>query len=141
MKSRKCARCKKRLPATLEYFYKHSRNKNILGSWCKECTKQATNERRRANPGTARLAERQRYVKRNYGITLDDYDRMAEEQGGVCAICGEPDITGRRLAIDHNHETGEVRGLLCVKCNVKLGVLESTRWRKLAESYIKHHDN
>jgi len=56
---------------------------------------------------------------KKYGITKDDYLRMVEEQGGVCAICGKPDSI--RLAVDHCHTTGIVRGLLCSGCNTSLG--------------------
>jgi hypothetical protein len=62
-----------------------------------------------------------------YGITLDDYEAMSERQGGVCAICGQPERAMhkngayRRLAVDHCHETGVVRGLLCSRCNPMIG--------------------
>lgn len=63
------------------------------------------------------------YLRREYGITLEQYRAMFEAQAGACAICGKPE-NGRVLAIDHNHETGEVRGLLCGTCNLALGVVE-----------------
>ena len=59
-------------------------------------------------------------VKFKYGITKDQYDKMLSDQGGHCALCDSApcDTPGKkRLAIDHNHETGEVRGLLCRECN------------------------
>lgn len=67
-------------------------------------------------------------LKRDYGITVDDYDQMHEEQGGVCATCGCPETEMfrgkvRRLSVDHCHETGLVRGLLCGKCNKALGMI------------------
>lgn len=65
------------------------------------------------------------YLKRTYGITLADYGRMLEDQGGGCAICGRTVAEeGRRLAVDHNHETGEVCGLLCGGCNKGIGGLQ-----------------
>lgn len=65
---------------------------------------------------------------KKYGLSEEDYERLLAEQGGVCAICEEPP-SGRwkRLAVDHDHETGEVRGLLCITCNTLLGRLEA-RW-------------
>ena len=54
---------------------------------------------------------------RRYGIGADDFDRMVVEQGGVCAICGRPDPEH----VDHSHETGVVRGILCFNCNGGLG--------------------
>ena len=67
--------------------------------------------------------------KRNYGITLDDYYQLLKRQNGVCAICEKPEKTMHKdklkeLAIDHNHETNKVRGLLCHYCNVAIGLLQ-----------------
>lgn len=56
-----------------------------------------------------------------YGISLERYNEILAQQGGVCAICKETCPTGRALAVDHSHSTGEVRGLLCTKCNPMLG--------------------
>lgn len=59
---------------------------------------------------------------RSYGISVDDYNRMLEEQNGGCYICGKS-YTNRALDIDHDHETGKVRGLLCSPHNRVLGLL------------------
>ena len=58
-------------------------------------------------------------------MSMDDYARLLEDQGGVCAICRSSDTRskGRRFHIDHDHETGEVRGLLCGPCNTGIGGL------------------
>ena len=82
------------------------------------------------------MADRKKELKKKYGITLEQYDEMFEAQGGICAICKESDITGKRLSIDHDHETGKVRGLLCGKCNTRIGVLENKKWRDGAEIYL-----
>lgn len=61
-------------------------------------------------------------IRKKYGITKNQYDNLLQKQGGGCAICGrveEPD--GRRLSIDHDHNTGEVRGILCNNCNNGIG--------------------
>ena len=65
---------------------------------------------------------RARDYERKYGITLDEYDERAEAQDGCCAICGtdEPG-RGSRFFVDHCHEDGHVRGLLCHHCNLMLG--------------------
>jgi hypothetical protein len=65
-------------------------------------------------------------LKRDYGITPEQYEEMLVHQNGVCAICGNPDKHGRNLAVDHSHETGKVRGLLCTHCNTGIGVLGDT---------------
>ncbi len=69
------------------------------------------------------------YLQRNYGITLEDYNTMYEEQGGVCKVCGDVGFTMAKhhkvkLVVDHNHKTGEVRGLLCHNCNRGLGLFQ-----------------
>ncbi len=58
-----------------------------------------------------------RRVETVYGTTGDDDDRLYAAQGGVCAICQRATGKARRLAVDHNHDTGDVRGLLCGPCN------------------------
>ena len=61
-------------------------------------------------------------LKKNYGITPDDYNQMFSEQEGCCAICGiHQTETKHKLHVDHCHETGAIRGLLCKNCNFALG--------------------
>lgn len=86
------------------------------------------NERSRrwnkANPEKVKEMSRKAYLKRVFDLTPEEYNRMFEAQGGVCAICGEPERVDRLkyLSIDHNHITGKVRGLLCSRCNFVVGV-------------------
>ena len=78
---------------------------------------------------------------KKFGITLGDYDRMLDEQQGVCAICQTECSTGNRLAVDHCHETGEVRGLLCSNCNLGLGKLkDSVKSLQRAIDYLQRKD-
>lgn len=66
------------------------------------------------------------FLRRLYGISIDDYEAILEAQGGVCLICSEPPtVRGRKrhLEVDHNHSNGQVRGLLCNKCNTGIGGL------------------
>jgi hypothetical protein len=67
-------------------------------------------------------------LKRKYGLTIEDYDRMADTQGNACVVCREPDDD---LFVDHDHRTGQVRGLLCNRCNTLLGYLERGGWSLL----------
>ena len=89
------------------------------------------------------------YLKRQYGITEEQYWVMYEEQSGVCAICKKPEITKRvpsiyyktsiirRLCIDHSHITNTIRGLLCNHCNSMLGnALDSVETLHSAISYL-----
>lgn len=79
--------------------------------------KEASARRYAADPDT----QRDQRLLKEFGITLVQYRAMAEAQGYLCAICGETCKTGRSLAVDHDHETGRVRGLLCARCNNGLG--------------------
>jgi Recombination endonuclease VII len=72
--------------------------------------------------------ERERNLAQ-FGLTIEDYDAMHEAQDGLCAICKQPETSSRdgkvyRLAVDHCHKTGKVRGLLCFKCNSAMGSFE-----------------
>jgi len=71
----------------------------------------------------SKLKAKDTELKRIYGITLEEYNKVLEEQEGVCKICKCSDPV-RRLAVDHDHATGKVRGLLCNNCNRGLGHLK-----------------
>lgn len=74
-----------------------------------------------------------------YKLTLADYDRMLKEQKNVCKIClKEDDSNWKKLAVDHCHTTGKIRGLLCHKCNKGLGQFnDDTERMKIAIKYLK----
>ena len=70
---------------------------------------------------TAAERKRDAYLRRTYGLGLEDYLRLLSSQGGGCAICGKtPEQERRNLAVDHDHTTGRIRGLLCALCNHRL---------------------
>ena len=73
------------------------------------------------NTERCKEGNRKRHFKQAYGITFEDYERMYFNQEGKCAICHKFCAI---LCVDHNHETGEIRGLLCRECNVALGFFE-----------------
>ena len=80
-------------------------------------------------------------MKAMYGVTLEWYDEQLARQNGVCAICGNPEVrvtkgSVRRLCIDHCHDTGKVRGLLCAACNTGIGNLKHSV--ALLEASIKY---
>jgi hypothetical protein len=72
---------------------------------------------------------RQNVLKRKYNITLDDYNKMLQEQDGKCWTCSvkAEDTKSKVLVVDHNHLTGEVRGLLCNFCNTAIGLLKESQ--------------
>jgi hypothetical protein len=63
---------------------------------------------------------------RSYGISTEEYDQMLLDQNGVCYICNKKPSDKRALDIDHNHETGEVRGLLCSQHNRAIGLFDDS---------------
>jgi len=81
------------------------------------------NHREKALARVSRYSKRQRILKQ-YGISEKLYNSILGNQLGVCAICCETNSNGQTLSIDHDHKTGEIRGLLCIKCNSAVGILE-----------------
>lgn len=78
----------------------------------------------------ADVKAKMRHHYKRYGLTLEDFDRMLLAQNNACAICHST-LPGkeikRRFAVDHDHATGRIRGLLCHGCNVLLGHLEKEK--------------
>lgn len=108
-----CIKCNERKDK--EEFHYNSKTRDNLTSSCKDCVKIYRKQNKDLIHGQT--------LKRKYGITHQDYLRMLDEQEGVCATCGleESKNLHGRLYVDHNHETGKVRGLLCHQCNKALG--------------------
>jgi hypothetical protein len=63
------------------------------------------------------------HLRNKFGLTVEEYADILEAQDGVCALCGAPPTPGISLHVDHDHGTGEIRGLLCVRCNNAIGLL------------------
>jgi hypothetical protein len=89
---------------------------------------------------------KERYVHngllRRYGITLEQYNLLREQQDFCCAICNDhEDIAGKKMVVDHDHATGKIRKLLCTKCNVGIGMLkDSADIMERAAKYIRDHN-
>lgn len=96
-----------------------------LGCRCDPC-RQAVVDYQREGGHSRRSA-----LKMNYGITPEQWDELFESQNGQCASCGDvpPEDAKRRFHVDHDHTTGEVRGILCHSCNVALGHLKEDQDR------------
>jgi hypothetical protein len=100
----------------------------------------ANHERYKAD-GRKAISNRKSYLKRKYGITLEQYDEMLRAQGGVCAICTREPHPTISLHVDHDHETGALRGLLCFPCNQAIGSLrEDPFLLRAAADYLDDHD-
>jgi hypothetical protein len=128
-------------------FRKKKSTKDGLSNTCKDCQKEIdkkTHERLRESRVASMKTNYEKiklksHYKTKYGITVADYNSMFEKQGGCCAICGvHQDNTFKRFCVDHNHETGQVRGLLCHNCNSALGnFMDSVDNLNNAISYLK----
>lgn len=80
---------------------------------------------------------RNSHLVRNYGITLDEFNAMLRKQHGVCAICEGVCSSGKNLSVDHDHQTGAIRGLLCSNCNRAIGLLGDRHdWAQRAADYL-----
>ena len=78
---------------------------------------------------------------KKYGLTIEDFENMLESQGGLCAICGK-DNNGKTFHVDHNHDTGKVRQLLCNACNIGLRSLQDDiEIVEKALNYLRKHNH
>lgn len=125
-------------------FSKNKVLKDGLMRWCRVCNyaqtyawqknnkeRYAANRRRRENEIYTTDRRHAKHLKKNFGISPDIYQSKLDSQGGVCAICGKEEtvhakngIDMKRLSVDHDHKTGELRGLLCSNCNAAIGYLK-----------------
>lgn len=145
-----CSKCGATQP--VENFFKTGKQasgKQKYRGDCKTCASHDTaewREKNRAhynsymgdwrtkNPDKVRAMD----IKRNYGITIDQYNQLVQDQKGLCKICESPPKGKRPLAIDHDHKTGRVRGLLCYPCNRAIVILDDSDHLKKAYEYLKN---
>lgn len=136
---KQCSRCRTVRPVA--EFAPDKNHSSGLRSQCRSCRREgnrlynaAHREERRAKARiyaskakrghrAITLPERSRAnrLKMKFGMTIEAYESLLARQQGVCAVCQNPCSSGRRLAVDHDHRTGAVRGLLCGKCNTAIG--------------------
>lgn len=141
MKRKVCTTCNENKP--VDHFDQDVRYRSGYRSQCKEC-----------RLITLRRASLASHLKRAYGATIEWYDQKLEEQGGVCAICkqketrrsrpvtqaGVRSLKVTRLSVDHDHDTGELRGLLCQRCNIAIGhLMDDLEYLKNAIAYIEKY--
>ena len=147
-----CAKCKTRKPASR--FSQDKARTDGLYSYCKECKAAMTrsyNEknredvrgRQRARNKTpqGRRATRSNNLKAKFGISVQEFDQRFRAQDRCCAICKRRRKTKEKsFALDHNHSTGSLRGILCHSCNRALGLAdENTRLLRAAIKYLERH--
>lgn len=97
-------------------------------TFCKKCSSAKSKKWAIDNPNVWERQKRKSHLKKKYGITIDDYDKMVIQQNNSCAICEGVliDSRGFRPHVDHCHETGKVRGVLCGDCNKALGMFKDS---------------
>jgi hypothetical protein len=95
---------------------------------------------RRQEPEVKRR-DRARHLKRKFGITLEQYDELLARQGGVCSLCQRPPSSSSSRHVDHDHETGQIRGPLCFRCNNALGDFDDDPMLlRMAARYVEPPD-
>jgi hypothetical protein len=133
-----CKTCGESLPLSNFHIHTKRENGDIYRIHCNDCRSKARKTNYDADYNANSM------LKKLYGITLGDYDQMVEKQNGKCAICEstEPKSNGARFAVDHDHKTGKVRGLLCGSCNTGIGKLgDDIALLTSAIEYLKDHSN
>ena len=127
---KRCSKCREFKP--IDSFYRDNR-RNGLCSECKSCYDRRVLEYKRKHPEKHRAAQKKyklsiqvvrrienKRLLKKYGISLEQFWKMLCEQQGRCAVCLSPS----NLQVDHDHNSGVVRGLLCLNCNRAAGLLD-----------------
>lgn len=130
-------------------WYAKNRDKIIakVKLWAKNNRERANQNKRRwerKHPNHNYKLKRMSALKIEYGITLLEYDNLYQVQSGCCAICKiHQSVYKKTFHVDHNHETGKIRGLLCFSCNFRVGRVEARKcrfhdnWILFANEYLK----
>ena len=155
MKTKQCLACLQEKTEGNFHRSNNSRAADKLSLLCIECSaalperekvRIQTAEWRRNNPERSRSNQQNPHFQKTYGIGLEEYEARLTQQNGVCAICKKPSATRhqsgqlRWLSVDHNHATGQVRGLLCNSCNHGLGAFkDEISLLEAAIEYLKKH--
>lgn len=143
---KKCNKCSLQKPLT-EFFKDKNNKTDGRYSICKTCKTEGALKWRAENRAkyneTQRIYHAENYQRlriQRYDLTPEQHAKMLSDQKGVCAICGELPKGKRPLAIDHNHDTGKVRGLLCYGCNRALHILDNQELLNKAMEYLKRNE-
>ena len=132
--ARWCWDCE-RYRSEAEFFRNRAQSAGV-GNYCKACLRDRNTVSDWAKRGLQGVVTSgpDRTIARVF------YASLVDRFGNRCGICGrtEPDKGNARFCVDHDHVTGEIRGLLCVACNRNLGPLENAKWRQAALAYLSH---
>jgi len=110
-----CPRCGEVKPFTK--FSKDKSNSIGLACWCKQCSREADIDYKSTPEGKRKAKTSQ--LKFKYNMTYEEWEKLFNDQKACCAICGTHQSKLKKaLCVDHNHDTGIIRGLLCNRCNI-----------------------
>lgn len=124
-----CSLCGLEKP--ISSFRARKEAKDGLRSECAVCDDKRKKRWNHLNPQRYKDCQKRAALKALYGLTLDAWSELFRLQGGRCKICHRE---GCRLSVDHCHTTGDVRGLLCQRCNAALGLMDDSPSRLVAAS-------
>lgn len=134
-----CTSCHQEKPEDAFYWRKEQ---NRPTRRCRECHSTAM-RKYRSKPVTKvklKAEYRRRHLRKTFDMSEEEYASMASAQNNLCRICKSPERSARRLAIDHCHTSGKIRGLLCNPCNRGIGLLkDSPEIIRAAAVYLDLH--
>ncbi len=151
-------KCESDNPQPLSNFTKNKLNKDGLQYHCRSCRSRVYGEYHHRDPDKTSTRGKRNYwrhkekilvrdraykLKKKYGLTVEQYDKMLSKQKGRCGICSiHAKKLSRRLCVDHDHKTGKVRELLCVNCNSVIGKAgDDPKILKRAVVYLGRHSD
>ena len=146
-----CTACGQVKPTT--QFYKRQASKDGLQNHCKPCSNERVSRKRAKNreymrsymkTDAGKASVRKHRLKKNYGLTPEDFETLLVSQSNLCACCGtaEPKGSSNQWHVDHCHQSGKVRGLLCNACNIGIGCLgDNLEGIRNALNYLERHYN
>ena len=145
MKTKICTKCKEE--KSLDEFPHRGTNRKGLRSLCKSCkNKDACKNRARSkkeNPKQYFENNFKNNIKGKYGLTVEQWQQMFEEQQGRCAVCGiRQSELSHRLCVEHSHQTGKVRQLTCKTCNHLIDIYETGFYelKDKIKDYLERND-
>lgn len=131
-----CTKCRTSKQKT--EFWKNKSTKDGLQAHCKPCWYKQTKSKLEGPERDRYLRmRRNNHLQKKYGITADQYDEMLKAQGSTCAICHK-DKDRISFSVDHDHDTGRIRGILCENCNRGIGMFKhDVQLLELAINYLQ----
>ena len=134
-----CSRC--RIEKSVDKYHVNQSSLDSLYPQCKECESEGAKRYRRTGKG--RVVIRRVRLKGLYNLTEEEWDSLLKSQDGLCAICNTDKPGGKGWNVDHCHICGGVRGILCRRCNLELGVIENwvgKDWVSVMLPYYLQHE-